>query len=124
MSANGLNVELAERVILHVLTYPEQHEQGRYFQDTPCGTTACLAGRTVLLGGSVEQINECIYSVYESDWATTALALLDPNHLRRVAIEDRFFEYADKAIENFCHVFGLDLEALQEKAAANRGELS
>lgn len=51
-----LNIELAERVLQHVEAHPELHHQGHWMKRTACGTTACLAGWTVLLGAPEAEI--------------------------------------------------------------------
>lgn len=46
------NIELAERVLKQVTEHPETHEQSEWGRKTPCGTTACLAGWTILLAAT------------------------------------------------------------------------
>jgi hypothetical protein len=60
------NAELAYRVLDYVTAHPEQHDQGFYVsrldatnQPGPlCGTVACFAGWTCLLGGDVLEFSE------------------------------------------------------------------
>ncbi len=46
-----MNTELAEKVLDHVLLYPEQHDQDVYGGKNSCGTTGCIAGWSMLLSG-------------------------------------------------------------------------
>lgn len=47
-----MNLERLERVMRFVTDNPDLHDQGMWITtDTPCGTTACLAGWTCLLNG-------------------------------------------------------------------------
>lgn len=45
-----MNIELMTKVRDHVVAHPEQHDQGTWARKTECGTTACAAGWTLLLG--------------------------------------------------------------------------
>lgn len=45
-----MNIELMTKVRDHVVAHPEQHNQGMWAEKTECGTTACAAGWTLLLG--------------------------------------------------------------------------
>lgn len=49
MTAHARNAELLERVMQHIDDHPELHEQWHWFNE--CGTAACFAGWTCLLGG-------------------------------------------------------------------------
>lgn len=53
------NVEELRRVQRHVRRYPEKHGQGSWASQNECGTTACVAGRAVILHGGKP--------LYESD---------------------------------------------------------
>jgi hypothetical protein len=47
-----VNFERLEQVMRFVTDNPDLHDQGMWITtDTPCGTTACLAGWTCLLNG-------------------------------------------------------------------------
>jgi hypothetical protein len=47
-----VNLERLEQVMRFVTDNPDLHDQGMWITtDTPCGTTACLAGWTCLLNG-------------------------------------------------------------------------
>lgn len=45
-----MNIELMTKVRDHVVAHPEQHDQSMWAVKTECGTTACAAGWTLLLG--------------------------------------------------------------------------
>lgn len=46
------NAELAYRVLDHIDTHPEQHDQHVWIEQTStCGTAACFAGWTCLIAG-------------------------------------------------------------------------
>lgn len=51
MTAPTPNAELAYRVLDHIDAHPDQHDQGRWFRKTACGTAGCFAGWTVALAG-------------------------------------------------------------------------
>jgi hypothetical protein len=126
MSTTELNTELAERVVLHALINPDQHDQcGWYYEDVKCGTAACLSGWTVLLGGSKKQINRCINR--NKGWADEARVLLGVEVTSATwdELTVTFFTYDNaRAIEMFCKIFDLDLGALKEKAMAARGDFN
>lgn len=47
-----MNLERLEQVMRFITDNPDLHDQGMWITiDTPCGTTACLAGWTCLLNG-------------------------------------------------------------------------
>lgn len=46
-----LNVELFDETLQHVIDYPEEHDQGVWRKVSSCGTTACFAGRALILAG-------------------------------------------------------------------------
>lgn len=48
----GVNVPLLEKVMTHILDYPETHDQ--FLWMSQCGTRACFAGWAVLLDESNE----------------------------------------------------------------------
>lgn len=45
-----LDIQLAEKVLTNLHVHPEMHHQGTWL-DTECGTTACIAGHTMLASG-------------------------------------------------------------------------
>lgn len=45
-----MNIELMTKVRDHVVAHPEQHDQEIWAKKTECGTIACSAGWTLLLG--------------------------------------------------------------------------
>lgn len=45
-------LELAKRVSAHIHAHPDQHRQGDWYQETDCGTAACIAGWTAVLDGA------------------------------------------------------------------------
>lgn len=60
-----LNIPLIRKVMEYLTAHPEEHDQLVWAQRTPCGTTACMAGHTVLLTGgqflwSGDQADYCI----------------------------------------------------------------
>jgi hypothetical protein len=74
-----INVELLERVKQHILEEPRRYDQsvfGRRSREAPCGTAACIAGWTAVLGGAVEA--EQLRSHY-GDIRKTAQGLLGLN---------------------------------------------
>lgn len=44
-----MNTELARRVLDHVRMNPEQHDQDHWGERNECGTSACIAGWTIIL---------------------------------------------------------------------------
>lgn len=57
--SRSVNIELAEKVLKQVTEHPETHEQLTWGYRTPCGTTACLAGWTVVFGALPVYRAEC-----------------------------------------------------------------
>lgn len=49
-----LNIPLARKVIEHIESHPEEHDQSRFVAKTRCGTTACIAGHALLLSGEYD----------------------------------------------------------------------
>lgn len=45
------NIPLLEATMEHITRFPELHRQDWYFQEVPCGTACCFAGRACILGG-------------------------------------------------------------------------
>lgn len=45
------NKPLLRKVLEHIEAHPDEHDQLVYAQQTPCGTTACVAGHTVVIAG-------------------------------------------------------------------------
>lgn len=45
-----MNMELLKKVRDHIVAHPEEHNQGTWGEKVGCGTVACAAGWTVLLG--------------------------------------------------------------------------
>jgi hypothetical protein len=46
------NVELIERTMQHIQDEPESWDQQSWIGENLCGTTACFAGRALMLSGS------------------------------------------------------------------------
>jgi len=71
------NAELAYRVLDHIKANPEEWDQSFWASKRPCGTVACFAGWTVILGG------------YELDWKQVpggnpqATSVVDPSGVTR-----------------------------------------
>lgn len=124
--------KLAEAVLRHVLAHPEQHFQGtwtnRKYEPVDCGTTACLAGWTVILNANPgETPVRAARRLGRGDFESTALALLFPDgdvqgHLWGPGPVDRespvyrvqkaFYTTGDEetAVKIFADAFGLNVE--------------
>lgn len=48
-SAETLNIPYARKVLEHLTAHPEEHNQTNFGMRTSCGTTACIAGATILM---------------------------------------------------------------------------
>lgn len=48
-STATLNIPLARKVLEHLTAHPDEHRQAQFGMQTPCGTTACIAGTAVLM---------------------------------------------------------------------------
>lgn len=46
-----INVPLLQKALDHVEAHPEEWDQESWGRQTPCGTTACLAGHIALMDG-------------------------------------------------------------------------
>lgn len=55
-------VPLAQRVRDQIVQHPESHNQKVWVQETSCGTTACVAGWTVILAGATPALDRDISS--------------------------------------------------------------
>lgn len=51
MRDHGVNVELLQRVLDHITTHPEEHDQTWWAVRDRCGATYCMAGHTVVMAG-------------------------------------------------------------------------
>lgn len=47
-----LNAELLRKTMSWVEQHPETHDQGKWFDNTPCGTKYCFAGHAAILAGA------------------------------------------------------------------------
>lgn len=72
-----MNVELALEVKEHILKHPEQARIESWAEETECGTVACIAGWTCLLGGDRVQEYEQQYETDFDNYAGYACELLD-----------------------------------------------
>lgn len=46
-----LDIPLARKVLEHIEAHPEEHNQAYFAGRNECGTTACIAGHTLLVSG-------------------------------------------------------------------------
>lgn len=93
-----MNTELARKVVVHALAYPEQHNQMKWVDDGEdgqrfmegttgdvCPSSACLAGWTIYLDGGIEALREHLVkssllftsASYDMAWCETAAKCLD-----------------------------------------------
>lgn len=49
-----LDIPLARKVLEHIEAHPDEHDQAHFASRNDCGTTACIAGHTLLLSGQYE----------------------------------------------------------------------
>lgn len=121
--------ELAQKVLDHIEAHPERHDQHRWV-DNPydCGTSACLAGWTVLLNAQEGELpaDTRVRLAHElsvdGNWESVAAKLLlgdefEPEWLTRdvseqqEALHEAFHTTYDHhvAIDRFADVFGLEV---------------
>lgn len=134
------DVDLAERVLLHVLAHPQQHVQESWVDewfhdsargeaDSVCLTSACLAGWTVMLGSGQQAVVDLVRADRESFdtgsdsvWVQAAARLLGvPTSSAAGPALDKLMwilHTIDEgvALKEFADYFGLDLEALSQRA--------
>lgn len=48
-----MNLDKLDQAIAYIEAHPEEHDQGLWFGERGCGTTACLAGTVAVLNGWV-----------------------------------------------------------------------
>lgn len=84
------NVDSMMIVRDHIKAHPEQHDQGMWYDDetVTCGTTACIAGHTILLLGSAEEKMDLVLNA-EHVWVPEMAAA----HLGLSSFEVQFLFY-------------------------------
>lgn len=120
-----MNTELARKVVVHALAYPEQHDQSfwvddhystadRYADTLTCPTTACLAGWTVWFSAHPSVLHHLIVDNNIADrWVRTAAWYLDVDTRVEYSILCGIFintRNNQLAVEKFAELFGLDME--------------
>jgi hypothetical protein len=65
-----MNVELAKLVLKQITTHPDTFRMNEWIAETPCGTTACIAGHVLLLSGYTYNRHllpdQCAYDTFAS----------------------------------------------------------
>jgi hypothetical protein len=145
-----MNKELARRVIVQVLAFPEDHAQGiwvadetgapfRYNGTEICPSKACLAGWAIFLDGGADaikkHINETIdvtyFRDYDDRWCAAAAKCLGidvgKSHSNWSNEYEKLRELflnmnEDKAINAFIKLFGLNYEECALEAKKIREE--
>ena len=87
----AVNVELFQAVVDAIHNDPKSHDQTTWARKTDCGTSYCVAGWTVVLGGdSIDWESVCSCEICVS-FGVTAVTCTDPSG-RTHTIYDRAME--------------------------------